>query len=129
VETRYRVAQATKDSRRPVALIMGQLLMHSGKMSTAAPGLIKIAPNTGRLRMSARDMEQMGLEEGALVRLSSEQGSLELGIQADQSVASGTCFFPEHFNEPPVKDLMTVAVDATTGVPSFKHTWVSIEKR
>jgi formate dehydrogenase alpha subunit len=107
---------------------MGQLLMHSGKMSTVAPGLMKIAPNTGRLRMSAKDMETLGLQEGARVRLSSDQGSLEIGVQADQSVVAGTCFFPEHFNEPPVKDLMVVAVDATTGVPAFKQTWVSIEK-
>ena len=40
---------------------------------------------------------------------------------------SGTCFFPEHFNEPPVKDLMPVSVDTTTGVPSFKQIWVSVE--
>jgi formate dehydrogenase alpha subunit len=107
---------------------MGQLLMHSGKMSTEAPGLIKIAPNTGKLRMNAQDMERLGLQEGAKVRLTSERGSLQLGVQPDQAIAPGTCFFPEHFNEPPVKDLMTVSIDATTGVPSFKQTWVSIER-
>lgn len=128
VRTRYRAGQLAKDGKRPFSLVMGQLLMHSGKMSTEAPGLIKIAPNTGRLRMSAKDMERLGLQEGTRVRLVSDQGSLELGVQVDQSVAPGTCFFPEHFNEPPVKDLMAVTVDATTGVPSFKQTWVSVEK-
>ena len=33
-----------------------------------------------------------------------------------------------NFNEPPVKDLMSVHVDAITGVPSFKRTGVTIEK-
>jgi formate dehydrogenase alpha subunit len=51
-----------------------------------------------------------------------------MGVQPDIALAPGSCFFPEHFNEPPVKDLMTVHVDAKTGVPSFKQTWVSIEK-
>ena len=37
-------------------------------------------------------------------------------------------FLPEHFNEPPVKDLMSVHVDPVTGVPSFKRTGVTIEK-
>ncbi len=106
---------------------MGQLLMHSGKMSTEAPGLIKIAPNTGKLRMNIQDMERLGLQDGAKVRLTSDRGSLQLGVQPDQSIAPGTCFFPEHFNEPPVKDLMTVSVDAMTGVPSFKQIWVSVE--
>ena len=51
-----------------------------------------------------------------------------MGVQLDQSVAPHTCFFPEHFNEPPVKDLMSVHVDPVTGVPSFKRTGVTIEK-
>lgn len=128
VAVRYRTMPSSHDSARPFSLQMGQLLMHSGKMSTEAPGLIKIAPNTGKLRMSPADMDRLGLQDGVKVRLTSDLGSLQLGAQPDQSVAPGTCFFPEHFNEPPVKDLMSVSVDAMTGVPSFKQTWVSIER-
>ncbi|UVT18439.1 MAG: molybdopterin-dependent oxidoreductase [Nitrospira sp.] len=128
VKARYRPTPVSAEPTRPFALLMGQLLMHSGKLSTQAAGLIKIAPNTGKLRMNIRDMERLGLEDGAKVRLTSDRGSLQLGVQPDQSIAPGTCFFPEHFNEPPVKDLMTVSVDATTGVPSFKQIWVSVEQ-
>ncbi|HEY7531928.1 MAG TPA: molybdopterin-dependent oxidoreductase [Nitrospiraceae bacterium] len=129
VATRYRpVSRTTNPARRPFALLMGQLLYHSGKMSTEAPGLIKIAPNTGRLRMNPRDMERLNLTDSTTVRVTSDRGSLQLGVQADQSVASQTCFFPEHFNEPPVKDLMAVHIDPTTHVPSFKMTHVTIEK-
>ncbi|MFO0705280.1 MAG: molybdopterin-dependent oxidoreductase [Nitrospira sp.] len=128
VKTRYRAGHATADPKRPFSLTMGQLLTHSGKMSTEAPGLIKIAPNTGKLRMNGQDMERLGLQDSAKVRITSERGSLQLGVQPDIALAPGSCFFPEHFNEPPVKDLMTVQVDATTGVPAFKQTWVSIEK-
>jgi predicted molibdopterin-dependent oxidoreductase YjgC len=128
VKTRYRAAAPVTDSKRPFALVMGQLLAHSGKMSTEAPGLINIAPNTGKLRMNVTDMQRLGLQEGTKVRVTSERGSLQLGVQSDIAQAPNTCFFPEHFNEPPVKDLMAVQVDAVTGVPTFKHTWVSIEK-
>jgi formate dehydrogenase alpha subunit len=128
VTARYRTIPRAGESRRPFALLMGQLLMHSGKLSTEAPGLIKLVPNTGKLRMNVQDMERLGLQDSAKVRLTSDRGSLQLGIQPDQSLAPGTCFFPEHFNEPPVKDLMAVDVDATTGVPSFKQAWVSIER-
>lgn len=127
VKARYRTTQISEERTRPFALVMGQLLMHSGKLSSQASGLIKIAPNTGKLRMNIRDMESLGLQDGTKVRLISDRGSLQLAVQPDQSIAPGTCFFPEHFNEPPVKDLMRVSVDATTGVPSFKHMWVSIE--
>jgi predicted molibdopterin-dependent oxidoreductase YjgC len=123
---RYKAARS--ENARPFTLLMGQLLYHSGKLSTLAPGLIKIGPNTGRIRMNPADMERMGLQDGAVVKVTSDRGSLQLGVQVDQSVAPHTCFFPEHFNEPPVKDLMSVHVDAITGVPSFKRTGVTIEK-
>jgi formate dehydrogenase alpha subunit len=51
-----------------------------------------------------------------------------MGVEADITLRPGTCFFPEHFNEPPVKDLMPVEVDPVTAVPYFKFAWVSIEK-
>jgi formate dehydrogenase alpha subunit len=126
VAGRYKGAQP--DGQRPFTLLMGQLLYHSGKLSTAAPGLIKVSPNTGRLRMNPADMERLGLKDGGSIKLTSDRGSLELGVQQDLAVAPQTCFFPEHFNEPPVKDLMTVHIDGTTGVPSFKRTKVTIEK-
>lgn len=70
--------------------------------------------------MNPADLEQLGLTEASTVRVSSQQGSVQLGVKADPDVMRGTCFFPEHFNEPPVKDVMAVDVDSTTGVPSFK---------
>jgi predicted molibdopterin-dependent oxidoreductase YjgC len=129
VATRYRAADPTDSkNQRPFALLMGQVLYHSGKLSTQASGLITIAPNTGRLRMNPQDMERLGVGEGTTIRLTSDRGSMQLMVQPDQSVAPQTCFFPEHFNEPPVKDLMSVQVDPTTGVPTFKQTRVTIEK-
>ena len=133
VRNRYRSDLKRKPAsggtaRRSFTLLMGQVLYHSGKLSTQASGLIKILPNTGRLHMNARDLEQMGLGEGARVRVTSPKGSLELGVQADLTVLPGSCFFPEHFNEPQVKDLMPVEVDADTGVPYFKLAEVTIEK-
>jgi predicted molibdopterin-dependent oxidoreductase YjgC len=129
VAARYRAsAPSGAKSQRPFALLMGQVLYHSGKMSTEAPGLIKIAPNTGRLRMNPQDMERLAVGEGTTVRLTSDRGSMQLAVQPDPFIAPQTCFFPEHFNEPPVKDLMSVHVDPTTGVPTFKQTRVTIEK-
>ncbi|MGH7255520.1 MAG: molybdopterin dinucleotide binding domain-containing protein, partial [Nitrospirales bacterium] len=113
---------------RPFGLTIGQVLYHSGKLSTQASGLIKISPNTRRLRMNPQDLERLRLQEGSRVRVTSALGSLELGVQADYAVLPGACFFPEHFNEPPVKDLVPVDLDPVTGVPYFKFTRVKIEK-
>lgn len=131
VQERYRrpAAQAsTDDEARPYTLMMGQVLYHSGKMSTQASGLINIEPNTGRIRMNPADVEKLGLTEQSTVRLTSRQGAVQAGVKADPDIQVGCCFFPEHFNEPPVKDLMTTEADPVTGVPYFKSTRVTIEK-
>jgi formate dehydrogenase alpha subunit len=112
----------------PFTLTMGQLLYHSGKLSTQASGLLLIASGTGQLHMNTQDMERVGLKDGDRVRVSSAKGSAVLSAKADLSVLPDSCFYPEHFNNPPVKDLMAVETDAVTGVPYFKQTAVSIEK-
>ncbi len=109
-------------------LIMGQLLYHSGKLSTQASGLITIAPSTGRLHLSPQDMERLSLNEESRVKVTSDKGSVTMGVKADLSMLAGTCFFPEHFNEPPVKDLMPLEIDGRTRVPYFKLASVTIEK-
>jgi formate dehydrogenase alpha subunit len=128
VAGRYHGKPNSGDASRPFTLNMGQVLYHSGKMSTHASGLINIEPSSGRLHMHPSDIERLGLNETSKIRMTSQQGSVQIGVKADPALMAGSCFFPEHFNEPPVKDLMSVEIDPTTGVPYFKSTRVNIEK-
>ena len=125
---RYATNGRADGSDRPYDMTLIQLLYHSGKLSTKASGLMEISPNTKALRLSLDACEQLGVAEDGRVRVTSDQGSVELGVAADPSVLPGTCAFPEHFNDPPVKDLVPVAVDPVTRVPYFKLTRVTIEK-
>ena len=127
VASRYKIP-ANGHTPRPFDLKMIQLLYHSGKLSTQASGLMDISPNTHSLLMRPEDMERLGLTPGERVKITSDQGSLELGIQVDLSVMAETCAFPEHFNDPPVKDLMPIQIDPDTGVPYYKLAQVTIEK-
>lgn len=130
VAARYASPQAPPPAPQPgsFSLTMGQLLYHSGKLSTQASGLLLFAPRAGQLHLGLQDMERMGLKEGDRVRVSSARGSAVLNVKADLSMMPGCSFSPEHFNDPPVKDLMAVDVDDTTGVPYFKQAAVRIEK-
>lgn len=110
------------------SLMIGQTLYHSGKLSTQASGLIGIQPNSGRLWMNPKDMERLGLDEHSLMRVSSPMGSLQLKPKPDNDVMPGSCFYPEHFNDPPVKDLIALEADPVTEVPYFKAGRVRIEK-
>ena len=128
VGARYATNGRADGAERPYDVTLIQLLYHSGKLSTKASGLMEISPNTKALRLSFEACEQLGVAEGGRVRVTSDQGSVELGVTADPSVLPGTCAFPEHFNDPPVKDLVPVEVDPVTRVPYFKLTRVTIEK-
>ena len=127
VAARYSFAEK-EQGHRPFGLRMRQLIYHSGKLSTQASGLIQISPNTQSLSMGPEDLKNLGLSSGDRIRLTSDQGTLEMTVTEDTSLMPGTCTVPEHFNDPPVKDLMPVQIDPITGVPYFKLTYVTVEK-
>ena len=78
--------------------------------------------------MHPDDLARLQIGEHDAVRVTSGRGSVEMKAEADPDLAVGTCFFPEHFNQPPVKDLTECVTDPVTSVPSFKLTRVTIEK-
>jgi formate dehydrogenase alpha subunit len=128
VAARYAVSPDPREDSRPFTLMLGQVLYHSGKLSTRASGLIKLYPSKGRLQMHPDDLARLTVGPQDAIRVTSAQGMVELRAEANPDLAMGTCFFPEHFNEPPVKDLAECVVDPITGAPAFKLTRVTIEK-
>lgn len=127
VDSRYSMNEKGK-AHRPFGLRMTQLIYHSGKLSTRASGLMEISPNPKNLRMGSEDLKNLDLTSGERIRVTSDHGSLEMMVAEDTALMPGTCTMSEHFNDPPVKDLMPRHVDPTTGVPYFKLTYVTIEK-
>ncbi len=127
VKARYALNGKGK-THRPFGLRMTQLIYHSGKLSTQASGLVQISSNKKSLFMGPEDLKNLGLTSGDRIRLTSDQGVLEMTVAEDTALMPGTCTVPEHFNDPPVKDLMPLQIDPTTGVPYFKLTYVTVEK-
>jgi len=111
----------------PFELTLFQVLTHSGKLSTRDDGLLKIDAKA-LLRMNPRDAEACGLSEGARAKVSSSRGAVEVGIHFEAELPRGFCRFPEHFNDPPVKDLLPLHVDPVSKAPTHKAGRVRIEK-
>jgi len=128
VAARYAAGAEADQAARPFALTIGQVLYHSGKLSTRASGLVQLYPSKGRLQMNPEDLAQLQIGPQDVARVTSAKGALELRTEPNHDLARGTCFFPEHFNEPPVKDLAECVVDPTTGVPAFKFVRVAITR-
>ncbi|MBI3812286.1 MAG: NADH-quinone oxidoreductase subunit NuoG [Nitrospirae bacterium] len=129
VSDRYRLGPAEKSaaSNGRFHLVIGPVLFHSGKMSLEADGLMKIMDRPF-LYLSPEDAGRLGAVEGDRVRLRSDQGQAEVAVRIDAKYPPGMVFFPESFNQPPVKDLLTVALAPTTRMPAFKSGEVRIEK-
>ena len=121
------VVAEPSSSGYPFELSLYQVLYHSGKMSTRDKGLLEIdAKNL--LQIAAKDGEALGLASGDRAKVSSALGSVEVGVEVNLDLPTGMCRFPEHFNDPPVKDLLPMRVDPVSKAPAFKTGRVRIEK-
>jgi len=118
-----------------VTLVLGPVLFHSGKMSLQADGLMKILDKPF-LYIAPEDAERLGASEGDRVRVrpvregkgETVPQSVEATVKLEAKYPPGMVFFPESFNEPPVKDLLTVVLDPVSKVPAYKTAEVLIEK-
>jgi formate dehydrogenase alpha subunit len=92
-------------------LQIGQILFHSGKMSTYASGLLGLFPKEAVL-MHPDDGERLGLEEGEIVELSADGGgaAVQAPVKLSKKVATGTLLFPEHFGME-IKRLLPASTD------------------
>ena len=112
---------------KTLRLVMGPVLFHSGKMSLEAEGLTRVM-DRAFLYLSPEDAARLGVRDDGRVRLRSDRGTVEIAVRIDAKYPPGLVFFPETFNDPPVKDLLAVEQHPESRVPSFKTADVTVEK-
>ncbi len=108
-------------------LALTQIIYHSGKMSTQDSNLMGIYGDP-LLRIGNTDAELLGIKTGDRVRVQSPLGDVEVPVEIRPDLPAGLIQFPEHFNEPAVKDLIEGEVDPVTKVPYIKGGAVSVDK-
>lgn len=109
--TRWAAAPAPSAANGHFDLQVGQILFHSGKMSTYAGGLLGLFPKEAVL-MHPDDGERLGLEDGEVVEISADGGeaAVQAPVKLSKKVAPGTLLFPEHFGTE-IKRLLPVSTD------------------
>lgn len=109
-------------------LQIGQILFHSGKMSTYAAGLLGLFPKEAVL-MHPDDGERLGLEDGEVVELSADGGgaAVQAPVKLSKKVAIGTLLFPEHFGME-IKRLLPASTDPKTRAPYTERGRVTLSK-
>ena len=109
-------------------LTLGQIIYHSGKLSMRSSGLVAMYPTHGSLHLGPEVIESLGLSETDRVKISSATGFVEMSFRVDNSLPVGQCFFPEHFSDPVLQNLIPCITDAVTGVPYFKTGSIKVRK-
>ena len=105
----------------PLLLTTGRILehFHTGSMSHRARVLEALAPES-RIDMNPLDAEQLGIEEGDLVSLSSRRGEVQAKVRKTNQVSSGLAFMAFHWGNSPVNRLTNSAFDPQAKIPEFK---------
>jgi formate dehydrogenase alpha subunit len=122
---RYASTSTPTANGKPYTLVLGPMLFHSGKLSLKSEGLLKLT-DEGRLQINKDDAERLGVKDGHSVRVVSGQGRAETKVKINSKLPAGLLFFPEHFNQPSIKDLMPVSLE--DGVPSYRTAMVTVER-
>src|SRR6185503_18531740 len=80
------------------------------------------------LELSPEDVEQLGVEEGEIVRVSSRRGSVEAPVRVDKSLRPGLAFMTLHFPDQVDTNQLTIdATDPKSGTAEFKAAAIRVE--
>ena len=91
--------------RRPLALIIGKSLQHSGSFTTHAPGAtLQVTPGAA-LRLNPDDAAGLDLGDGDEAKVISSQGEVTATVKVSFELPPGVAFLPEHFGAPAVNEL------------------------
>ncbi len=118
------------DDEYPYFMTTGRMFahFHTGTMTRISPHLDS-EQITGYVDINPEDAEQLNVNNGDTLILSSRRGEMEAPANLSYAVAPGTLFMPIHFGENPTNVLTSAeAFDPLAKIPEFKVGAVNIEK-
>ncbi len=117
------------DDDFPMVLTTGRLLehWHTGAMTRRASALAQLEPES-IASMHPRQMENMGIAPGDMVRVSTRRGAIETHMRADRDVPDGMVFIPFCFVEAAANVLTNPQLDPVGKIPEFKFCAVKVER-
>ena len=119
----------TPDEDYPYLLSTGRVYYHyhTGSMSRRCQGLDEIYPKA-LAEINPSDAKELGVEDGAMVKVASRRGEVEVEAQLTERVPKGTIFMSFHFNEAAANVLTNPALDPVAKIPEYKVCAVRVEK-
>src|ERR1700733_9061670 len=114
-------AKELPNDEYPFVLNTGRLLehWHTGSMTRRSFALDTIQPRP-QVYIHPADAAECGLSDGAMGRVSSRRGTIQLEVKVSHKEARGNCFIPFHFREAAANLLTIDEIDPIGKIPEFK---------
>ncbi|MDM7912028.1 MAG: molybdopterin-dependent oxidoreductase, partial [Methanotrichaceae archaeon] len=98
----WRPPAEVTDSLYPLILTTGRSIWHwhTGTMTRRSKTLDGEV-ETGWVEINAKDAEELGIDDGETVRVSSRRGAIEIPAKVTDEIKVGEVFIPFHFKEHP----------------------------
>lgn len=117
------------DEQFPLWLLTGRGTVsqwHTGTRTSKSPVLRKLYPNNPYIELHPSDADQIGVTNGAMVRIQSRRGEAIAAAMVVATVAPGQAFMPMHYE---ATNCLTLShFDPHSRQPSYKDCAVTIEK-
>jgi len=129
VPAEWTAAPELPSAEYPLILNTGRLLehWHTGSMTRRAMALDTLEPEAF-VGMHPGDAEDLGIEHGSFVRITSRRGSISARARVTTRECRGAIFMPFHFREAAANLLTIDALDPDGKIPEFKFCAVRVER-
>ena len=109
------------DADYPLVLSTGRVLehWHTGAMTRRAAVLDNLEPEAVAF-LAPRQLRSLGLRAGAMARVETRRGAVELRVREDRDVPDGMVFMPFCYAEAAANLLTNPALDPFGKIPEFK---------
>jgi formate dehydrogenase major subunit len=117
------------DEQYPMVLTTGRQLehWHTGAMTRRASVLDDIEPEAVA-SLAPGDLHRMGVKPGAMIRVATRRGAIELKARADGAIPPGMIFIPFCYAEAAANVLTNPQLDPFGKIPEFKFCAAKIDK-
>jgi len=124
----YKPPAELPDEEYDFTLTTGRILFHfhTGTMTRRSEKLNNEVP-TGYVEINPQDAEELGIEDGESVKVSTRRGTIEIPAYVTKKVPLKTVFIPFHFKECAANVLTNPALDPIAKIPEFKVCACKIE--
>ncbi len=103
----------------PFALVVRDVLQHSGSMSTRSKSL-DLVVSEAFLELSEEDATKLGISDNSHVKVSSRRGTIYLKAKITETVPAGTVFSSTHFLHGRVNALLSYPENGTAALCAVK---------